>query len=145
MPSSTPTYDDQNVFAKILRGELPGHKVYEDDKTLAFMDIMPRVDGHALVIPKAASRNLLDADPADLQHVIAVVQKVAKAAKSAFEADGIALWQFSEAPAGQVVFHTHFHILPRREGVELRPAGQMGDQAVLAAHAERLRAALNAS
>jgi histidine triad (HIT) family protein len=145
MPSNTPTYDDQNVFAKILRGELPGHKVYEDDKTVAFMDIMPRVDGHALVIPKAASRNLLDAEPADLQHAIAVVQKIAKAAKSAFEADGIAIWQFSEASAGQVVFHTHFHILPCREGVEMRPPGQMGDQAVLVAHAERLRAALNAS
>jgi histidine triad (HIT) family protein len=145
MPSDTPTYDDQNVFAKILRGELPCHKIYEDDKTIAFMDIMPRVDGHALVIPKAASRNLLDADPADLQHVIAVVQKVAKAAKSAFEADGIALWQFSEAPAGQVVFHTHFHILPRTEGVELRPPGQMGDQTIVAAHAEKLRAAINAS
>jgi histidine triad (HIT) family protein len=145
MPSDTPTYDDQNVFAKILRGELPCHKIYEDDRTIAFMDIMPRVDGHALVIPKAASRNLLDADPADLQHVIAVVQKVAKAAKSAFEADGIALWQFSEAPAGQVVFHTHFHILPRTEGVELRPPGQMGDQTIVAAHAEKLRAAINAS
>jgi histidine triad (HIT) family protein len=145
MPSDTPTYDDQNVFAKILSGELPCHKIYEDDRTIAFMDIMPRVDGHALVIPKAASRNLLDADPADLQHVIAVVQKVAKAAKSAFEADGIALWQFSEAPAGQVVFHTHFHILPRTEGVELRPPGQMGDQTIVAAHAEKLRAAINAS
>jgi histidine triad (HIT) family protein len=145
MPSNTPTYDDQNVFAKILRGELPCHKIYEDDRTIAFMDIMPRVDGHALVIPKAASRNLLDADPADLQHVIAVVQKVAKAAKSAFEADGIALWQFSEAPAGQVVFHTHFHILPRTEGVDLRPPGQMGDQTIVAAHAEKLRAAINAS
>lgn len=140
-----PTYDDQNVFAKILRGELPSHKVYEDDKALAFMDIMPRVDGHTLVIPKAASRNLLDADPADLRHVITIVQKVAKAAKSVFDADGIALWQFSEAPAGQVVFHTHFHVLPRKEGVELRPAGKMGDQAMLAAHAEKLRAALDAS
>lgn len=140
--SSSYCYDDQNVFAKILRGEMPCHKVYEDDQTLAFMDIMPRVDGHTLVIPKAASRNLLDIEPADLQHLIAAVQKVAKAAKAVFEADGVALWQFSEAPAGQVVFHAHFHILPRREGVELRPAGQMAEQDVLAAHAEKLRAAL---
>jgi len=143
MSSNTPPYDDQNVFAKILRGEMPCQKVYEDDRTLAFMDIMPRVDGHALVIPKAASRNLLDAEPADLQHLITVVQKIAKTAKSAFEADGVSLWQFSEAPAGQVVFHTHFHILPRKEGVDLRPAGQMGDQALIAAHADKLRAALN--
>lgn len=145
MSSNMSAYDDQNVFAKILRGDMPCHKIYEDDHTLAFMDIMPRVDGHALVIPKTASRNLLDADPADLQHVIVVAQKIAKAAKSVFEADGVALWQFSEVAAGQVVFHTHFHIVPRKDGVELRPPGQMADQAVVAGHAEKLRAVLNAS
>ena len=142
MSPITPPYDDQNIFAKILRGEMPCHKVHEDDRTLAFMDIMPRVDGHALVIPKAPSRNLLDIEPADLQHLIMVAQKIAKTAKTVFEADGVALWQFSEAAAGQVVFHTHFHILPCREGVAIRPPGQMGDQERIAAHAEKLRAAL---
>ncbi len=140
--AETATYDDSNVFAKILRGELPAHKVYEDENTLAFMDIMPRVDGHALVIPKAPSRNLLDVAPGDLAHVIAVTQKIAKAAKLAFHADGIALHQFSEAAGGQVVFHLHFHVLPMKEGVAMRPPGVMGDQALIAAHAETLRNAL---
>lgn len=146
MTTDTPSYDDQNVFARILRGEIPCNKVYEDEHALVCMDIMPRADGHTLVIPKAASRNLLDANPADLQHVIVVVQKIAKAVKAAFEADGIALWQFSEAPAGQSVFHTHFHVVPCKAGIDLRPPEQkMADQTVLAAHAEKLRSALNAS
>ena len=146
MSSDSPSYDDQNIFARILRGEIPCNKVYEDDHTLVCMDIMARADGHTLVIPKAASRNLLDADPADLQRVIVIVQKIAKAAKAAFDADGVALWQFSEASAGQSVFHTHFHIVPCKEGVALRPPEQqMADQAVLTAHAEKLRAVLNAS
>ncbi len=143
MPSDTPPYDDQNVFARILRGEIPSHKVYEDSRTLAFMDIMPRADGHVLVIPKSPSRNLLDIDPDTLQYLMTVVQKVARAAKAAFQADGVTLSQFSESAAGQVVFHTHFHIIPRHEGVEMRPPGQMGDQEAIAEHARRIAAALS--
>ncbi|MDZ4789743.1 MAG: HIT family protein [Hyphomicrobiales bacterium] len=138
-------YDDSNVFAKILRGEMPVHKVYEDAKTLAFMDIMPRVDGHVLVIPKAPSRNILDVAPDDLAHVIAVTQKIARAAKQAFQADGVALHQFSEAAGGQVVFHLHFHVLPMKEGVAMRPAGVIDDQALIAQYADILRAVLTNS
>lgn len=141
MPT-TISYDHGNVFAKILRGELPAHKVYEDERTLAFMDIMPRVDGHVLVIPKAPSRNILDVAPDDLANVIAVTQKIARAAKLAFRADGVALHQFSESAGGQVVFHLHFHVLPMKEGLAMRAAGIMGDQAMIAQHAETLRGAL---
>jgi histidine triad (HIT) family protein len=137
------TYDDQNVFAKILRGELPAHKIYEDDKTVAIMDIMPRADGHALVIPKAASRNILDISAADLAAVYATVQKLAKAAGKAFGADGITIQQFNEPAGGQVVFHTHVHVIPRHEGVSLRPhTGQMADQDDLKTWAEKWRSAL---
>lgn len=135
---SSPAYDSQNIFARILRGELPCHKVFEDDRTLAFMDIMPRVDGHTLVIPKTASRNLLDIAAADLQHAILVVQKIARAAKDAFQADGVTMGQYTESAGGQVVFHTHFHVLPRLAGVDLRPAGIMADHGLLAEHAKRL-------
>lgn len=145
MTDSTPSYDPGNIFAKILRGELPCHKVYEDGKALVFMDIMPRTDGHALVIPKAPSRNILDADPADLAHLMQVVQKIARAGKTAFNADGVTVSQFSETAGGQVVFHTHVHVLPRHKGVELRAAGSKADDAVLAAHAEKLKAALEAA
>lgn len=138
MASSSPAYDPDNIFAKILRGEMPCHKVYEDDKSLVFMDIMPRADGHALIIPKSASRNILDAGAEDLQHLILVVQKIARAAKEAFNADGTVVSQFSESAGGQVVFHTHFHVIPRHEGVELRPPGVMADHAVIAEHAKRL-------
>jgi histidine triad (HIT) family protein len=137
------TYDDQNVFAKILRGELPAHKIYEDDKTVAIMDIMPRADGHALVIPKAASRNILDISAADLAAVYATVQKLAKAAGKAFGADGITIQQFNGPAGGQVVFHTHVHVIPRHEGVSLRPhTGQMADQDDLKTWAEKWRSAL---
>lgn len=142
MSDQPPAYDPDNVFAKILRGDMPCHQVYGDEHTLAFMDIMPRVDGHTLVIPRAPSRNLLDAGPDDVAQVAVTAQKIAKAAKRAFEADGVALWQFSEGAAGQVVFHLHFHVLPRVAGVELRPAGQMADDIVLSEHAQRLRKAL---
>lgn len=142
MSDQPPAYDPENVFAKILRGDMPCHEVYSDEHTLAFMDIMPRSDGHTLVIPKAPSRNLLDAQPEDVARVVLVAQKIAKAAKRAFAADGIALWQFSESAGGQVVFHLHFHIVPRFEGIDLRPPGQMADNAVLSEHAEKLRAAL---
>ena len=136
-------YDPTNVFAKILRGEMPCHKVYEDEHALAFMDIMPRADGHVLVIPKKPSRNLLDADPEDLGRTMAVVQKLARAVKEAMKADGITLQQFNERAGGQVVFHLHFHILPRWEGVSLRPhTGEMAPNDVLQGHAEAIRKAL---
>ena len=136
-------YDEGNVFAKILRGELPAHKVYEDEATLAFMDIMPRGEGHTLVIPKAPARNILDADPASLAAVIRTVQKVARAVKAAFEADGVTIQQFNEAAGGQVVFHLHVHVIPRFEGVAMKPPGTMGDPQALARNAEKIRAALN--
>ncbi len=140
---SSAGYDDNNIFAKILRGEIPSHRVYEDDNTVAIMDVMPQAPGHVLVIPKAPSRNILDADPAALATSIAVVQKIANAVKDAFEADGIFIAQFNEAAAGQTVFHLHFHVIPRHEGAALKPhSGKMEDNAVLAAHAEKIRAEL---
>lgn len=138
-----PAYDDQNVFARMLRGEIPAHKVYEDDTTLAFMDIMPRCDGHTLVIPKVAARNIIDIAPDRLADLMVKTQKVAIAAKSAMGADGITLQQFSETAGGQVVFHIHMHVLPRFDGVPLRPhTGEMAKPEVLAEHAARIRAAL---
>ncbi len=136
-------YDDSNVFAKILRGELPCHKIYEDDKTIAIMDIMPRADGHCLVIPKTASRNLLDIAADDLNAVMTTVQTMARAALKAFDADGITIQQFNESAGGQVVFHTHVHVIPRHEGVKLRPpAAEMADQDNLVEWADKLRSAL---
>ena len=137
-------YDTNNIFAKILRGEFPCFKVYEDDHTLAFLDIMPRCPGHALVIPKAAARNILDIQPDDLAHVALTAKKIAIAAKQAFEADGITLQQFSEAAGGQVVFHLHVHVMPRIDGVALLPpATRKEDTKVLEDHATRIIAALN--
>ena len=136
-------YDPSNIFAKILRGEVPCHKVHEDTHSLAFMDIMPRGRGHALVIPKAPCRNLLDAPPEVLTHTMLAVQRVAKAAKRAFEADGVTLSQFSEPAGGQVVFHLHFHVLPRFAGVSLlAPHTNIEANDKLAADAEKLRQAL---
>jgi len=135
-------YDDQNIFAKILRGEIPSINVYEDDGTLCFMDIMPRSDGHCLVIPKTPCRNILDASDAQLAAVMATVRKVAVAAKTALQADGITLQQFNEAAGGQDVLHLHFHIHPRHAGAPMRPPGQMGDMDAIRANAERIRAAL---
>jgi histidine triad (HIT) family protein len=136
-------YDSNNIFAKILRGEIPSHKVYEDAHTLAFMDVMPQAPGHVLVVPKAASRNLLDADPAALAQTIPVLQKIANAVKEAFDADGVFVCQFNEPAAGQTVFHLHFHVIPRHEGTALKPhSGQMEDGAVLAANAEKIKAEL---
>lgn len=136
-------YDRDNVFAKILRGEMPSHTVYEDDATLAFMDVMPRGDGHTLVIPKNPSRNLLDIAEGDLATLMATVAKVARAVKSAFGAEGVTIQQFNETAGGQVIFHTHFHVLPRWSDVPLKPhTGQMEKPEVLAAHAETLKAAL---
>ncbi len=137
------SYDPANVFARILRGELPSERVYEDEHTLVFMDVMPRADGHVLVIPKNPARNLLDAAPEDLARAIATVQKVARAVKAGMKADGITLQQFNEPAGGQVVFHLHFHVLPRWDGVQLRPhTGEMAPSDVLKRHAEAIRAAL---
>src|SRR5918998_392031 len=139
------TYDDSNIFARILRGELPAHKVYETEHVLAFMDIMPRGDGHALVIPKGQARNILDAKPENLAELIKAVQVVARASKEAFGADGVTIQQFNESAGGQVVFHLHVHVIPRFDGVPLKPhSGQMEATEILARNAERLRAALAA-
>ena len=135
-------YDPENVFAKILRGEIPSNRVYEDDHTVALMDIMPRSDGHVLVIPKTPCRNILDASPEQLAAVMATVQKMAHAVKSAFDADGVTVQQFNEAAGGQEVFHLHVHVLPRHEGNSMRPPGNMGDFDLIAEHAEKIRAAL---
>ena len=138
-------YDPNNIFAKILRGELPCHKVYEDDKTFAFLDIMPRAPGHTLVLPKAPARNILDVDADDLAHVSKVAQKIAKAAVKAFEADGITVQQFNEGAGGQVVFHLHVHVIPRKSGVSMKPpANEKEKPEVLAEHAKKLAAALGA-
>jgi histidine triad (HIT) family protein len=137
-------YDNDNIFAKILRGEIPSERVYEDDNTLAFMDIMPRADGHVLVIPKTPARNMLDATPEQLAACLKTVQTISHAMQKAFGADGITLQQFNEAAGGQEVFHLHYHVLPRLEGVKLRPPGVMAKPEVLKAHADKIRAALGA-
>lgn len=137
------TYDDGNIFAKILRGEIPCHKVYEDDAVLAFMDVMPQADGHVLVVPKAASRNILDADPDVLCAMMPRVQKVARAVKAALGADGLTIMQFNEAAGGQTVFHLHMHIIPRWSGVELRQHGrEAAPPATLASFRDKIIAAL---
>jgi histidine triad (HIT) family protein len=138
-----PSYDPNNVFAKILRGELPAHKVYEDDKTFAFLDIMPRAPGHTLVIPKAQARNILDVAPDDFAHVMKVAQKVARTALKIFNADGVTVQQFNEGAGGQVVFHLHVHIIPRKDGVPMKPpASEKEKPEVLADQALKLAAAL---
>ena len=141
-----PAYDSNNIFAKILRGELPCYKVYEDDKALAFLDIMPRAPGHTLVLPKAAARNLLDIAPEDLAHVAKVAQRVAQAAMSALGADGVTVQQFNEGPGGQVVFHLHVHVIPRKAGVPMKPpAAEKEKPDALAEVAKKLSAALAAN
>ena len=137
------TYDTSNPFAKILRGEIPCTRVYEDADTLAFMDIMPRCPGHVLVIPKVPVRNMLDASPEQLAACIRTVQMVAKAAMAAFAAPGMTIHQFNEPAGGQVVFHLHYHVMPRHDGVALQPhTGKMADAAVLAADAAKIKAAM---
>ncbi len=135
-------YDPDNIFAKILRGEIPSTRVYEDDDTLAFMDIMPRADGHLLVIPKTPCRNVLDATPEQLAAVMGTVQRLGHAVLKAFDADGVTIQQFNEAAGGQEVFHLHFHVLPRQEGDRLRPPGKMGDMEEIARQAEKIRSAI---
>ncbi|MBV2144611.1 HIT family protein [Falsochrobactrum sp. TDYN1] len=137
------TYDNDNIFAKILRGEIPSTRVYETEHVLAFMDVMPQGTGHTLVVPKTPSRNLLDAKPETLVEAIQAVQKIANAVKKAFNADGITVMQFNEPASGQTVYHLHFHVIPRFEGVALKPhSGQMEDPAVLSANAKKIIASL---
>ncbi len=137
------TYDHSNIFAKILRGDIPCHKVYEDDDTMCFMDVMPQSNGHALVVPKTPSRNLLDADATTLIKLLPLTQRVARAAQIAFAADGISILQYNEPAGGQTVFHLHVHVVPRYDGQPLRShTGKMEDPAVLARNADLLRAAL---
>jgi len=136
-------YDTRNIFARILRGEIPAHKVYEDEHTFSFMDVMPQSDGHALVIPKAPAENVFDLAPEALSATILTTQRVARAVKKAFDPPGLMLVQLNGAGAGQSVFHIHFHIVPRYEGIDLRfHAREMADPKVLAEHAARVRAAL---
>ncbi|MGA2486463.1 MAG: HIT family protein [Roseiarcus sp.] len=137
------SYDPQNIFAKILRGEAPCVRVAEDEVSLAFMDIMPRAEGHVLVIPKTPARNLLDISAAELARFIPSVQTIARAVKAGMAAEGIVVQQFNELGGGQVVFHLHFHVLPRWTGVAIKPPGGPvvpADQ--LEPHAAKIRAAL---
>ena len=137
------TYDPANIFAKILTGEIPAHKVYEDDIALVMMDIFPQARGHVLVMPKAASRNLLDAEPSTLAAIMPLIQRVTIALKAATKADGIRLMQFNEAPAGQTVFHLHFHLIPAYEDKEMASHGAgKADDAELAALAKTIAAEL---
>ncbi|HKS65280.1 MAG TPA: HIT domain-containing protein [Xanthobacteraceae bacterium] len=138
-----PAYDPNNIFAKILRGEFPCHKVYEDDKAIAFLDIMPRAPGHTLVLPKAPARNLLDISPADLAHVMQVAQRIAQAQMKVFRADGITVQQFNEKAGGQVVFHLHVHVVPRHDRVDMKPPASIKEEpSVLSDQALKLAAAL---
>ncbi len=142
---NSPAYDDQNVFAKVLRGELPCEKVYEDNNCIAIMDVMPQGPGHTLVIPKAPSRNMLDIGAADLQRIILVVQRMARAVVKAFDSDGVLVMQFNEPASGQTVFHTHIHVIPRFEGVPLKPhTDGIADAEMLAGNAGKIRAVLEA-
>jgi histidine triad (HIT) family protein len=135
-------YDPNNIFGKILRGEIPAHTVYEDDIALAFMDIMPRAEGHVLVIPKEGARNLLDVSAPTLAELMKRVQHVARALQKAVDAEGLTLHQFNESAGGQVIYHLHFHLLPRWDGVALRPPGTMADNDKLAEQAAKIRAAI---
>lgn len=136
-------YDDQNVFAKILRGELPCFEVFRDDRSFAFLDVMPRSPGHTLVIPRAPARGILDIADDDLAAVARTAKRIAVAAMKAFDAEGIILQQFSEPASGQVVLHLHMHVMPVKAGVALLPAQtRKEDMAVLADHAKRMIAAI---
>ncbi|MBJ8417333.1 HIT family protein [Acinetobacter courvalinii] len=135
-------YDDQNIFARILRGELPAFKIYEDDQVLAFMDIMPQADGHALVIPKTPAVTLLDLPAEAAAYTIQIVQKVARAIEKALDVEGIVLMQLSGAAAGQTVPHVHFHLIPSSVHELGRHAAQMGDQEKIKAFAEKIKAEL---
>lgn len=136
-------YQQDNVFARILRGELPAHRVYEDPQSLAFMDIMPQAEGHTLVIPKWPAVDLFDVPPDLLSATIETTQRVARAVKRAFAAEGVMIAQLSGAAAGQTVFHLHFHILPRHAGIDFRMhARDIAPAELLAEHAGRVRQAM---
>ncbi|MFB3105431.1 MAG: HIT family protein [Pseudomonadales bacterium] len=136
-------YDPNNIFAKIIRGEAPAHKIYEDEHTLAFMDLMPQAEGHTLVIPKSAAVDLVDIDPIALSKTILTTQHIAKAVKQAFDADGIMIAQLSGRAAGQSVFHLHFHILPRHGGIDFQLHAQtVAPTEQLEANAEKIRKVL---
>lgn len=136
-------YSNDNIFAKIIRGEIPSHKIYEDDDVYAFMDVMPQGKGHSLVIPKQGSRNILDAEPQVLAKLIAATQKVAVAVKKAFDADGVTIMQFNEPAGGQTVFHLHFHVIPRFDGIALGGhTGKMEDQDILSENCKKIVASL---
>src|SRR6202165_2083017 len=136
-------YDSNNICAKILRGDVPCYKVYEDDHVLAFLDIMPRAPGHTLVIPKAPARNILDISPEDFAHVARGAHRIAAAAMTAFKADGITVQQFNEAAGGQVVFHLHMHVMTRHDGIALLPPARRNEEIkVLEDNATKLIAAL---
>jgi histidine triad (HIT) family protein len=138
-------YDPENVFAKILRGDAPAHKVFEDEKTLAFMDIMPQTRGHTLVIPKAPARDIFDLSPDMLAATIVTTQRVAKAVRAAFNPAGMMIGQLNGSRAGQTVFHLHFHIIPRYDSGGFRFHGvEPEDPEVLAVHAEAIRAHVGA-
>lgn len=132
-------YDENNIFAKILRGEAPAHKVYEDEETFAFMDIMPMAEGHTLVIPREPAVNMFDLSEDAAAAMIRTTRKLSHAVRAAFDPEGVICAQFSGAPAGQTVFHIHFHIIPRWQNVEMNlHARKMADQDVLAEHAQRI-------
>jgi histidine triad (HIT) family protein len=136
-------YDPGNIFAKILRGEIPCVKVYEDEKTLAFMDVMPEAEGHVLVVPREPAENILDLSAEGMAAMMATTQKVTKAVDRALSPDGILLKQYNRAAAGQSIFHVHFHIVPRWEGVGLAPHGKiMVDAARLEPVAAKIRSEL---
>jgi histidine triad (HIT) family protein len=137
-------YDPDNVFARILRGEIPAHKLHEDAHTLAFMDVMPQSPGHALVIPKSDAETIFELSPGSLAATILTTQRVARAVKKAFDPPGILVAQLNGLGAGQSVFHIHFHIIPRYEGLDLKlHARELADPKVLARQAEQIRAALD--
>jgi histidine triad (HIT) family protein len=138
-----PAYDDKNIFARILRGEIPAHKVYDDEHAIAIMDVMPRGQGHTLVMPKAPSRNILDIGAHDLQHLMIAAQRIAHAVKKAFDADGVSIALYAEPAGGQSVFHTHVHVIPRFEGIGLKPhGGKMENPQVLSDNAAKIRGVL---
>jgi histidine triad (HIT) family protein len=141
--TSQSQYDENNIFARILRGEIPCHKIYEDDETLAFMDVMPQSIGHALVVPKRASRNLLDAEESVLGPLMKTAQRIGRASKKAFSADGIMVVQYNEPAAGQTVFHLHVHVIPRFAATSLKAhSDEMAKDEILSKHASMISAAM---
>ncbi len=138
------TYDDQNIFAKIIRGDAPAVKLLETETVIAFMDVFPQSKGHCLIVPKTPARNLLDLPAEAAQAAIVQVKRLAEATEKALNPDGITVVQFNGAPAGQSVFHIHFHVIPQWEGQALPGHGstKMADIAELEGLAEQIRAAL---